>query len=292
MVIKTGFFCHLLKFETRLVPTCMKTDRPEKPAGTQNKMDHYKIGINDLQKVEYSDDGPYRSHNNHDKINELNFFMYFFQKRHNLFLRPTGTWPLFCAYFKKMQGRKRLGIHVFFLMVLFLPLTTLAQAAQPVAFGQITSVPGWRKDPFGSGKKMYHRGYDIAVPIGTQVFPTQTGTISYAGKYKGYGNLVAVDHGNGNVTLYGHLSRILVDVGMPVTTTTLIALSGNTGRSTGPHLHYEIRQWPVSAVEKSPLVTANGTPAIEHDDDVWIDAQSAVPGQQPELNDLMHHGFE
>lgn len=192
----------------------------------------------------------------------------------------------------EMQDQKRHNFIFFVLWNVLLILSTAAQAAQPVAFGQITSVPGWRKDPFGSGKKMYHRGYDIAVPIGTQVFPTQTGTISYAGKYKGYGNLVAVDHGNGYVTLYGHLSRILVDVGMPVTTTTLIALSGNTGHSTGPHLHYEIRQWPGAAVEKSPLVTANGTPVFEHDDDVWIDAQPGISGKQPELNDRMHHGFE
>lgn len=135
---------------------------------------------------------------------------------------------------------------------LLLTLSVSAHAVQPVPFGQITSTPGWRKDPFGSGRLLHHNGYDIAVPTGTPVTPTQAGTVSFAGKYKGYGYLVAVDHGNSYVTLYGHLSRILVQVGMPVTTETVIALSGNTGHSTGPHLHYEIRQWPGARSDQAP----------------------------------------
>lgn len=139
-------------------------------------------------------------------------------------------------------------------------LTASGHAVQPVPFGQITSTPGWRKDPFGSGRLLHHNGYDIAVPIGTPVNPTQAGTVCYAGKNRGYGYLVAVDHGNSYVTLYGHLSRIMVKVGMPVTTETVIALSGNTGHSTGPHLHYEIRQWPGVRSDQAPPKMDESTP--------------------------------
>lgn len=112
----------------------------------------------------------------------------------------------------------------------------------PVDGGTITSGIGWRPDPFGSGKMMYHRGIDIAVPEGTKVFPTRSGTILFAGNYRGYGNMVAVDHGGGSVTLYGHNAELLAKPGQRVTEKTVIALSGNTGRSTGPHLHYEERR--------------------------------------------------
>jgi murein DD-endopeptidase MepM/ murein hydrolase activator NlpD len=91
-----------------------------------------------------------------------------------------------------------------------------------------------------------HKGWDIAVPIGTPVYSTQEGTVYFAGQYKGYGNLVAIEHGKGYISLYGHNSEILVKPGVYVTPQTVIARSGNTGRSTGPHVHYEIRQLPAS----------------------------------------------
>jgi len=117
----------------------------------------------------------------------------------------------------------------------------------PVDYGRVTSDRGWRVDPFGSGQRHFHQGWDIACPSGTPVYPTQMGIVLFAGKYKGYGQLVAVDHRNGYVTLYAHNSRLLVQTGQPVDSITCIALSGNTGRSTGPHLHYEIRMWPRAA---------------------------------------------
>ncbi|WP_298266998.1 M23 family metallopeptidase [Geobacter sp.] len=159
-----------------------------------------------------------------------------------------------------MQDQKRRWLQIFLFSCLFLTVTALSYAVQPVPFGQVTSVPGWRKDPFGSGRLLHHNGYDIAVPIGTPVNPTQAGTVSYASKHRGYGYLVAVDHGNGYVTLYGHLSRIMVNVGTPVTTETVIALSGNTGHSTGPHLHYEIRQWPGARSDQAPPKMDESTP--------------------------------
>ena len=125
-----------------------------------------------------------------------------------------------------------------------LPQSALADRVSPVDNGTVTSGIGWRLDPFGSGRMVYHNGYDIAVPVGTPVHPTQTGTVYFAGPYKGYGNLVVVEHGDGYVTLYGHNGEILVKAGEKVDTTTVIALSGNTGHSTGPHVHYEIRQLP------------------------------------------------
>jgi murein DD-endopeptidase MepM/ murein hydrolase activator NlpD len=171
-----------------------------------------------------------------------------------------------------MQEKKRHRIAVLLLVGLLLTLTEVAEAAQPVPFGRITSVRGWRRDPFGSGRSRWHNGFDIAVPTGTPVNPTESGTVSFAGVYKGYGYLVAVDHGNGYVTMYGHLSRIHVRVGMAVTPRDVIALSGSTGRSTGPHLHYEIRQWPGAGTSLSPPEMANSAPSANHDDG-WVDEQ-------------------
>lgn len=131
-----------------------------------------------------------------------------------------------------------------------LPVTAFAERTSPVDGGVLTSSPGLRLDPFGSGKMIMHNGWDIAVPVGTPVHPTQEGTVYFAGQYKGYGNLVAVEHGKGYISLYGHNSEILVKPGMHVTTKTVIALSGSTGRSTGPHVHYEVRQLPSSYQKK------------------------------------------
>jgi len=127
-----------------------------------------------------------------------------------------------------------------------LPSTALAERKSPVDGGVLTSSPGFRLDPFGSGRTTMHNGWDIAVPTGTPVHPTQEGTVYFAGQYKGYGNLVAIEHGKGYISLYGHNSELLVKPGMRVTPKSVIALSGNSGRSTGPHVHYEIRQLPSS----------------------------------------------
>ena len=140
---------------------------------------------------------------------------------------------------------KKFLIITYFLLLL--PQHALASRVSPVDNGTVTSGIGWRIDPFGSGRMVYHSGYDIAVPVGTPVHPTQKGTVYFAGPWKGYGNLVVIEHGEGYVTLYGHNGDILVKAGDKVDTGTVIALSGNTGHSTGPHVHYEIRQLPGSA---------------------------------------------
>lgn len=95
--------------------------------------------------------------------------------------------------------------------------------------------------PFGPRWGRMHNGLDIAVPTGTQVRATADGRVSFAGWNGGYGILVIIDHGNGVETRYAHLSRLNVSAGQKVDRGQVIAFSGNTGVSTGPHLHYEIR---------------------------------------------------
>lgn len=108
------------------------------------------------------------------------------------------------------------------------------------AVGEVTSRFGWRGAPTGRGSD-YHPGIDIANRIGTPIVATANGTVIFSDWYSGYGKLVQIDHGNGIVTLYGHNSQILVHDGQVVKRGELIAYLGNTGYSTGPHVHYEIR---------------------------------------------------
>ena len=128
---------------------------------------------------------------------------------------------------------------LFALMILFiLPAAARADLELPVE-GVVTSGVGWRVDPFGSGKLAFHRGIDIAVPVGTPVRSTRKGRVVFAGPRRGYGPTVIVEHGNGDRTLYGHNTLVRVQAGDLVEAGAVLALSGNTGRSTGPHVHYE-----------------------------------------------------
>jgi len=111
----------------------------------------------------------------------------------------------------------------------------------PPVGGIITSGVGMRTDPI-DGKWRHHNGIDIAIPVGTPVLPAAPGIVVYSGLRSGYGYTVLVEHDNGLVSLYGHNSRLLVVNGQQVDADTTIALSGNTGRSTGPHLHFEAWQ--------------------------------------------------
>lgn len=150
------------------------------------------------------------------------------------------------------------------LIVLVFALATGTDASGrsfPVDFGNVTSARGYRKDPFGSGRRTYHRGWDIAVPVGTPVYSMSPGMVTYAGWYRGYGYTIVVDHGvDGWVSLYGHNSKVLVSVGQVIDTSVPIALSGSTGRSTGPHLHLEYRKYPGG---QSPYYVASSAPAPE-----------------------------
>jgi murein DD-endopeptidase MepM/ murein hydrolase activator NlpD len=107
--------------------------------------------------------------------------------------------------------------------------------------GDLESGFGGRRNPFGGPGYEFHTGQDIDADIGTPVQATANGTVSFAGWQNGYGQLVVVDHGDGLTTRYGHLSQIDATVGQAITRGTVIGLTGSTGRSTGPHLHYEVR---------------------------------------------------
>lgn len=113
-------------------------------------------------------------------------------------------------------------------------------SAQPVANLQLTSSFGVRSDPF-RGTAAMHAGIDIPGKIGTPIYATADGIVARAERAGGYGNLVSVNHGKGIETRYGHLSRILVAENTRVVRGQMIGLMGSTGRSTGSHLHYEVR---------------------------------------------------
>ena len=112
-------------------------------------------------------------------------------------------------------------------------------SGRPITTGWLSSYFGMRKDPFTS-KKAMHKGIDFAATEGDKVIATAAGVITWSGERYGYGNLVEIDHGNGLITRYGHNQTLLVTVGEVVTKGQQIAAVGNTGRSTGAHVHYEI----------------------------------------------------
>jgi murein DD-endopeptidase MepM/ murein hydrolase activator NlpD len=105
--------------------------------------------------------------------------------------------------------------------------------------GPITSPFGWRIDPI-SGYRSFHTGIDIGVPVGTTVKAARYGKVIYTGWNGAFGLVVILDHGNSLATMYAHLSRVFVSVGQRVGTLQAIAASGNTGRTTGPHLHFQV----------------------------------------------------
>jgi len=111
---------------------------------------------------------------------------------------------------------------------------------QPVDRLQFTSNFGVRSDPF-RGTAAMHAGVDIPGAIGTPIYATADGIVSHAGRQGGYGNMIQIDHGRGIQTRYGHLSKILVPENTRVKRGQIIGLMGSTGRSTGSHLHYEVR---------------------------------------------------
>ncbi|MBF0471686.1 MAG: M23 family metallopeptidase [Gammaproteobacteria bacterium] len=110
---------------------------------------------------------------------------------------------------------------------------------RPVEDGWISSRYGRRTDPF-SGKQELHHGIDIAGKRGSKILSTAAGVVTWAGKQSGYGRLVEINHGNGIITRYGHNRDIVVKEGARVERGTVIAHMGSSGRSTGPHLHYEV----------------------------------------------------
>lgn len=111
----------------------------------------------------------------------------------------------------------------------------------PAPGQQVSSNFGPRRDPF-LGRRAMHAGIDFRAPTGTPILASGKGNVVRAGWNGGYGRMVEIDHGEGITTRYAHMSRINVKVGDKVTTGDRIGLAGSTGRSTGPHLHYEVRR--------------------------------------------------
>lgn len=112
-------------------------------------------------------------------------------------------------------------------------------SGRPVREGYISSYFGERMDPF-NGEDAFHKGVDFASDAGTDVLAVASGIVTWAGPREGYGNLVEVNHGNGFITRYAHAARTLVTVGDEVERGQALAMVGSTGRSTGPHLHFEV----------------------------------------------------
>ena len=116
----------------------------------------------------------------------------------------------------------------------------LLPSVAPVKEGWYSSNFGWRVDPF-NGESAMHEGVDYVVPEGTPIYASAGGVVSYADNHPSYGNMVEIEHGNDIVTRYAHASKLLVKVGQVVRRGEKIAEVGSTGRSTGNHLHFEVR---------------------------------------------------
>ena len=110
---------------------------------------------------------------------------------------------------------------------------------RPVANGFISSYFGERSDPF-DGREAFHKGVDFAATQGSNVTAVAAGVVTWAGERSGYGKLIEINHGDGFVTRYAHNERTLVTVGQTVKRGEPVALMGSTGRSTGPHVHFEV----------------------------------------------------
>jgi len=131
----------------------------------------------------------------------------------------------------------------------------LLPSIPPVNRGYYSSNFGWRLDPF-TGRNAMHEGVDYVVNAGTSIYASAGGVVAYAKFHPQYGNMVEIDHGNNIVTRYAHGSKLLVKVGQLIRRGEEIAKVGSTGRSTGSHLHFEVRykgvaQNPVRFLEKS-----------------------------------------
>ena len=112
-------------------------------------------------------------------------------------------------------------------------------AGRPITRGWLSSYFGIRTDPF-NGRRVHHKGVDFAGKMGSDVVSVAAGVVTYSGKRSGYGNLIEINHGNGYSTRYGHSSELLVKVGDTVKKGQKVAKMGTSGRSTGPHVHFEV----------------------------------------------------
>ncbi|HEY9091167.1 MAG TPA: M23 family metallopeptidase [Parasphingorhabdus sp.] len=138
---------------------------------------------------------------------------------------------------------------------------------KPVENFRLTSSYGFRSDPF-KGRRASHKGLDMAGPVGTPIYATADGIVGRAQWLGGYGNYVEINHGNEIQTRYGHMSRLNVKPNTRVKSGDLIGFMGSTGRSTGSHLHYEVRI-AGEAVNPVPFMQSND----------FLLSQKATPGE-------------
>ena len=158
---------------------------------------------------------------------------------------------------------QRLGLSLARMNALERSLAGIPQVL-PASLEFISSGFGYRADPF-TGGAAFHAGLDFRGPIGAPIHAAAKGTVSFAGVKQGYGNVIEINHGNGLMTRYAHMSRFAARVGQPVEAGAVIGAIGNTGRSTGPHLHFEVR------IHDRPV---NPRPFLEAAPDVLEDSRA------------------
>ena len=134
---------------------------------------------------------------------------------------------------------ERLGLSIARMDALERGLAGVPQVA-PAKVEMVTSSYGYRRDPF-TGVAAMHKGLDFRGPVGAPIFAAAQGRVSFVGRRSGYGNVVEISHGNGLMTRYAHMSKFAAKVGQTVDAGDTIGAIGSTGRSTGPHLHFEVR---------------------------------------------------
>lgn len=146
------------------------------------------------------------------------------------------------------------------------PVQLTIPSRKPVDNYRLTSSYGFRSDPF-KGRRARHKGIDMAGPVGTPIYATADGIVGRSQWVRGYGNYIEINHGNEIQTRYGHMSRLNVKANARVKSGDLIGFMGSTGRSTGSHLHYEVRI-AGEAVNPVPFMQSND----------FLLAQKATPG--------------
>ncbi len=163
--------------------------------------------------------------------------------------------PAFRLLFNKWsgQGKKQ-------------PVKLTIPSRKPVENYRLTSSFGFRSDPF-KGRRARHKGIDMAGPVGTPIYATADGIVGRSQWVRGYGNYIEINHGNEIQTRYGHMSRLNVKANARVKSGDLIGFMGSTGRSTGSHLHYEVRI-AGEAVNPVPFMQSND----------FLLAEKATPG--------------
>ena len=134
---------------------------------------------------------------------------------------------------------ERLGLSLARMSALERSLDAVPQVL-PARAPMVTSSFGYRRDPF-TGRGAMHSGLDFKGPLGSPIYAAAKGVVTFVGRKAGYGNVVEVSHGNGLMTRYAHMSRFATTVGTRVAAGDIIGAIGSTGRSTGPHLHFEVR---------------------------------------------------